>query len=213
MITLMLCDDHLGFLEGVDEVVKKYADFKIVGKATSGEECIKLIDSGLHADIILLDISMPNGISGYDVARYIKNKRLPFKVIALSMLDDKNAIKAMIRFGAMGFMYKGDSLKGIDTIIHTVYNGGSHYPKELGFTCTQIQEIKNTPIPWLEKITDREMLAVKLIAEDLLTKQVAENMGISESVVNKKINNVQVKTGAKSKSGIIYFFKKVGVLK
>lgn len=213
MITLMLCDDHLGFLEGVNEVVKKFANLKIVGKATSGEECIKQINSGLNADILLLDISMPNGISGYEVAKYIQKKSLPIKIIALSMLDDINAIKAMIRFGSMGFLYKGDSLKGIDTIIHTVYNGNEYYPKELNFTCAQIQEIKNTPIPWLEQITEREMLAVKLIAEDLLTKQVAENMGISESVVNKKINSVQVKTGAKSKSGIIYFFKKVGLLK
>lgn len=209
----MLCDDHLGFLDGVDEIVKKFPDFKIVGKATSGEDCIKQIDSGLLADIILLDISMPNGISGYEVARHIQNKRLSFKVIALSMLDDINAIKAMIRFGALGFIYKGDSLKCIDSIIRTVYYGGEYYPKELCFTKVQIEEIKNTPIPWLEQITEREMLAVKLISQDLLTKQVAESMGISESVVNKKINNVQVKTGAKSKSGIIYFFKKVGLLK
>lgn len=213
MITLMLCDDHIGFLEGVIEVVEKFADFKIVGKATSGEECIKQIDSGLHADIILLDISMPNGISGYHVAKYTKTKQLPIKVIAVSMLDDLNAIKAMIRFGAMGFVYKGDSFKGLDTIIRTVYNGDEYYPIELSFTSTEIKEIKNTPIPWLEQITDREMLAVRLISQDLLTKQVAEKMGISESVVNKKINNVQVKTGAKSKSGIIYFFKKVGLLK
>jgi DNA-binding NarL/FixJ family response regulator len=209
----MLCDDHLGFLEGVDEVVKKFDDFKVVGKATSGEECIKQIDNGLHADILLLDISMPNGISGYEVAKHIQQKTLPIKIIALSMLDDINAIKAMIRFGALGFMYKGNSLKDIDTIIHTVYYGDEYYPKELSFTSTQIKEIKNTPIPWLERITEREMLAIKLISEDLLTKQVAENMGISGSVVNKKINNLQIKTGTKSKSGIIYFFKKVGLLK
>ncbi|TXT32938.1 MAG: two component transcriptional regulator luxr family [Chitinophagaceae bacterium] len=156
---------------------------------------------------------MPNGISGYHVAKYIQTKQVPIKIIALSMLDDICAIKAMIRFGAMGFMNKGDSLKGIYSIIHSIYNGDEYYPKELNFTGAQIQEIKNTPIPWFEQITEREMLAVKLIAEDLLTKQVAENMGISESVVNKKINNVQVKTGTKSKSGIIYFFKKVGLLK
>jgi len=202
-----------GFLEGLDEVLKKFADFKIDGKATNGEECIKQIDEGLHADIILLDIIMPNGISGYEVAKYIQTKQLPIKVIALSMLDDIAAIKAIIRFGAMGFIYKGDSLKGIDTIIHTVYNGNEFSPKEMSFTSINIKEIKDTPIPWLEHITNREMLAVKLISQDLLTKQVAQNMGISESVVNKKINNIQVKTGTKCKSGIIYFFKNVGLLK
>ena len=58
-----------------------------------------------------------------------------------------------------------------------------------------------------------KIIAVKLIAEDLLTKQVAENMEISESVVSKKINNIQLKTGTKSKSGIINFFKKADLLK
>ncbi len=213
MIKLMLCDDHLGFIEWGIEILKKYPDFEIIGKATSGEECIKQIDDGLVPDILLQDISMPNGISGYEVAKYIQTKQLPIKVIAISMLDDINAIKAMIRFGAKGFMCKGDSFKGIDTIIHTVYNGDEYYPKELDFTSTQLKEIKNTSITWLEQITDREMLAVKLIAEDLLTKQVAKNMGVSESVINKKIKTVQAKTGTKSKSGIIYFFKKVGLLK
>ena len=57
------------------------------------------------------------------------------------------------------------------------------------------------------------MIAVKYIAEDMLTKQVAKKMGISESVVNKKIANLKQKTGEKSKSGIINFFKKVGIIK
>ena len=213
MITLMLCDDELGFIEWGIEILKKYPDFEIIGNATSGEECIEKIDDGLVPDILLLDISMPNGKSGYEVAKYVQTKQLPIKIIAISMINDLDAIKAMIRFGVMGFVYKGDSFKNLDTIIRKVYNGDEYYPIELSFTSSEIREIKNTPIPWLEQITEREMLAVKLIAVDLLTKQVAENMGISESVVNKKINNVKVKTSAKSKSGIIYFFKKVGLLK
>jgi DNA-binding NarL/FixJ family response regulator len=209
----MLCDDELGFIEWGIEILKKYPDFEIIGNATSGEECIEKIDDGLVPDILLLDISMPNGKSGYEVAKYVQTKQLPIKIIAISMINDLNAIKAMIRFGVMGFVYKGDSFKNLDTIIRRVYNGDEYYPIELSFTSSEIREIKNTPIPWLEQITEREMLAVKLIAVDLLTKQVAENMGISESVVNKKINNVKLKTSAKSNSGIIYFFKKVGLLK
>lgn len=213
MITLMLCDDHKCFLEGLVELIKSNLDYKIIGIATKGESCIQQINDGLVPDILLLDISMPNGISGYEVAKYIQQNNLPIKVIALSMIDDLNAIKAMIRFGIMGFINKVDSLKSIDAIIHEIYYGDVCFPKEYNFTTIQIEEIKNTPIPWLEQMTDREKLTIDLISEDLLTKQVAHNMGISESVVNKKLSNIQIKTGTKSKSGIVYFFKKVGLLR
>lgn len=208
----MVCDDHLAVLEGVIEILKKFHDFEIIGKATNGQECIALFDDGISPDIILLDIQMSSGISGYDVARYIQKERLPIKVIALSMLSDIEVVKAMIRCGALGFIFKGESLTNIDIVIRQVHNGLGVYPEKCGFDQNQIEHIKNTPIPWLENITNREILAIQLIGSDKPTKQVANEMKITESVVNKKIANVLFKTGVRSKLGIIQFFKKVGIL-
>lgn len=210
----MLCDDHMGFIEGEIEVLRKYPDFEIIGKAISGEECIKLINDGLHPDVILLDISMPNGLSGYDVAKYIQQKKLSIKVIAVSMLDDINAIKAMIRFGAMGFVYKGDSFIGLDTIIRTVYHGGEYYPKEIDFTKAQIEKLKNTHIAWLENIHPQEIKVLELIAKDKAHKEVSKELAISSSLIAKRLRSLGEKTGApKSSIGLIQFFKSVGLIK
>lgn len=214
MIKLMLCDAQLAFLEGEIEVLKKYADFEIIGKATSGEECIKQINDGLTPDILLLEINKPVGISGYDVAKYVQHKKIPIKVIALSMLNDLNAIKAMIRFGAMGFVFKGDSLKDIGTIIHSVYNGIEYYPKELSFTKAQIQDIKNTPIPWLENLHPQELQVLELIANDKAQKEVSKELAISSSLISKRLRTLGEKTGVKKSSiGLINFFKSVGLIK
>jgi len=212
-LSVMMCDDHVQIRDSILETLEQEFSFKICGRASGGKECIELISSGIKPDILILDISMPNGMHGYDVAKFLQKNYPAIKILVFSSFDDRAAVKAMIKFGAKGFVCKGGQTNELKRALLEVANGGAYFPKELNFTRAQIQEIKNTPIPWIEKITDREMLTVKLIAEDLLTKQVAENMGISKSVVNKKINNIQIKTGTKSKSGIIYFFKKVGLLK
>lgn len=213
MIRLMLCDDHLAFLDGVIEVLKKYPNFEVIGKATSGNECIQLISEHLQPDILLLDISMPNGISGYMVAKYIHQKKLPIKVIAVSMLDDLQAIKAMIRFGAKGFVYKGNSLKGIDEIIQTVYNGNEYYPEEVHLTPKQIEKIKHTPILWLENMHPQEWEIIQSIANDNSQKIVSKQLDISDSLVSKRLRSLCKKTGSNSSIGLINFFKSVGLIK
>ena len=210
MIKLMICDDHRAFLDGLVAVLKNFPNFLIVEISSSGEACIEYFENGVLPDILLLDVSMPKGLSGYQVAKHIQQHKLPIKVIALSMLSDVEALKAMIRFGAMGFIFKGDSLKNIDETIIKVSEGKEVYP--IDFDVDEIKNIKNTSIPWLEKISERELLAIQLIASDIPTKQIANKMHISESVVNKKIAHVFDKTGEKSKLGIIQFFKKVGIL-
>ena len=62
MISVMMCDDHLSALDAILGELGKDEKYTISGRAASGEECIQLIDNGLIPDILILDISMPNGI-------------------------------------------------------------------------------------------------------------------------------------------------------
>lgn len=213
MISVMLCDDHLGFIEGVIEILKKYPEFKIIGKASSGADCIQLIDKGLQPNILLLDISMLNGISGYQVAKHIQLNKLPIKVVVVSMLDDLQAVKAMMRFGAKGFVWKGNSLKGIDAIIHSVYQGNEYYSEILKFSLEQIDEIKNTPVAWLENMHPQEWEVIQLISNDKAQKEVSSELNISTSLVSKRLKSLFYKTKTNSSIGLIKFFQSVGLIK
>jgi YesN/AraC family two-component response regulator len=74
MIQIMLCDDHSMVREGFAEIVNKFVDCQICAQAKNGEEAIQLFEKGIIPDIILLDISMPPGMSGLEVAKIIQLK-------------------------------------------------------------------------------------------------------------------------------------------
>lgn len=207
-----MCDDQVMFRDLVLESLQKNEDFKIINRSSSGEECIEIIENGFVPDILLLDISMPKGISGYVVAQYLQKKFPKIKVIAISMLTEINVIKAMIRLGAKGFIYKESKPLEISNAIRAVFNGQEYYPEDFTFSKDEILKYKNTKIDWLEKMSKSELYTVKLIAKDFSIKQVSSELNISASVVNKKMTNLFKKTQTQTRTGLITFLRKVGLL-
>jgi DNA-binding NarL/FixJ family response regulator len=212
MISIMMCDDQIMFLDLVLDYLSKDPDFNIINRAASGDECLELIYNGCVPDILILDISMPNGISGYDVSKQLQRDYPNIKIIGLSMLTDCNAVKGMIRYGAKGFLFKDTKPCEIARIIKLVNAGEEHYPAGLKLSSNELIVLKNTPINWLENITRTETITAKLISTDISNNLVADEMNISVSAVNKKIKSLFKKTNTNSRIGLLAFLRRVGVL-
>lgn len=208
----MMCDDHVMVRDLVLDYLSKDSDFTIINSAANGEQCLDIIKKGPTPDILLLDINMPNGINGYQVAKNLQFSFPEIKIICLSMLTNLNAVKAMIRYGAKGFLYKDTNPAEIARAIKLVHQGEEYFPIDLNLSNEEIQVCKTCSIDWLEKITRTELVTAKLISSDLSINQVADEMNISVSVVNKKINRLQKKTKTNSRIGLLHFLRKVGIL-
>ncbi|TAG12471.1 MAG: DNA-binding response regulator [Sphingobacteriia bacterium] len=214
MVSVMVCDDCASLLDFVVRAIAEFSDFKVVGKAASGEECIELIEKGNIPDVLLLDVSMPKGMSGYEVAMHLKQKLPIIKIIAFSALTDDLATIAMIRFGTKAFVVKGHVVADeLAEIIRLVMADGEYYPPKFRYNKSKIDEIKKTPIPWLEKIKPEEMEVIKLIANDCPQKQVPDQLKISSSLMGKRLNKLFKKTNTHNAIGLINFLRKVGLLK
>lgn len=211
MLSLMMCDDHVMLRDMILGVLEKEHEFAVCGRTESGEDCIHQIEQGIIPDLLILDISLPE-MPGYEVARYLREKFPQIKILVFSIITDYAAVKAMIRFGVDGFAFKDITPPVIASIIHSIMAGEAYYPPDFMFTAQEIEAIKTTAIPWVENITQREMTAVKLLAKDLSRKQVAYQMGISPSVVNKKIDNIFKKTGHRTTLSVVDFLKRVGII-
>ena len=212
MISVMMCDDQEMVRNLIFTSLEKYTDLQLIGFAASGEDCIQLIKEGIIPNVLLLDVSMPNGMSGYHVAKILKKDFPQINIIALSMLTDNEAIKAMIHYGAKGFILKMVSVKEIVKIIHLVMSGQNYYPPDFNFTVKEIAQIKTTKFDWAEYISPRELEAIHLFAADNSIKQVAHKMGTSDSAVNKKMANIFAKTKTGTRTGALSFLKRVGLL-
>ncbi|OYY11624.1 MAG: hypothetical protein B7Y66_01960, partial [Sphingobacteriia bacterium 35-36-14] len=74
------------------------------------------------------------------------------------------------------------------------------------------ETIKQQNFPWAEQLTEKEIQTAQLLAYDFSRKQVAADMGISASSINKKMERVFKKTNQKTTVGVISFLRKVGII-
>lgn len=210
MTSIMMCDDHSMVMNTMGDLLRK-ENFKVIATTLSGKACIEAIQSGLIPDVLILDINMPE-MPGYIVAQHVKKHYPNTKILIFSMITDKNAVKAMIRIGVNGFAFKNINDNELAEIIRKILSGQEYYPPEFMFSTEEIETIKQQKISWVEQLTKKEIQAAQLLANDLTRKQVASDMGISASSINKKMERIFKKTNQKTTVGVINFLKKVGMI-
>lgn len=207
----MMCDDNVMVMDTIGDLLRK-ENFEVIATTLSGEACIKAIDSGLIPDVLILDINMPE-MPGYKVAQHFKKHYPNVKILVFSMITDENAVKAMIRIGVNGFAFKNLTASELAEIIRKIISGQEYYPPEFIFSTEEIASINQQKFPWAEQLTKKEIQAAQLLANDLSRKQVASDMGISASSINKKLERIFKKTNQNTTIGIIRFLRKVGIIK
>ena len=104
-IKLIIADDHQLFRNGLEELLRKYNDIKVVKSVADGFEFMEVAKSQLEADIVLLDITMPN-IDGFQVLKELKTLDSNIKPIVISMHNDGNYIAKCAKMGAYGYLLK-----------------------------------------------------------------------------------------------------------
>ena len=132
-IKLIIADDHELFRNGLAELLKKHNDIKIVQSVADGLELMKLIHSPFEADIVLLDITMPN-MDGFEVLKELKMITTDLKPIVISMHNDGNYIAKCAKMGAYGYLLKNTDESELILAIRTVHKGRSE-ERRVGKEC------------------------------------------------------------------------------
>src|SRR5271166_5168802 len=117
-IKIILVDDNSGFRECLKTLLVHEHNVTIIGEASNAEEFWK-IDKYWLADIILMDIMMPNG-NGIDLTKKIRWQYLHLKIIAITMHIDKVYLTSLIQAGFFGCIFKDNLFNTIDKTFHKV---------------------------------------------------------------------------------------------
>jgi len=195
-IRVAIVEDHEIFRNGLQTILNKIDQVKIVASAANGKDFLDFIKN-IEADIVLMDIKMPV-MDGIDATRKSLEIKPDLKVIALSMFGDEEYLQKMIQAGAKGFLLKNITRKDLSRAIDVVFNGGNYYSEELlgFFTRKYIQEVH--PEHDDLQITKREMEVLQLVSEGLTNQEIADKLFISKRTVDGHKNNLVVKTGSKN---------------
>lgn len=202
--TIVLADDHSLFREGILLVLKKEKSIVIAGEAENGEALLQLIDE-VNPDVVITDIDMPlkNGIA---VTRILKQQRPQTGVLALTMFDEEHLLVDMMDAGANGYLLKSSKKEELLLAIQSAKEGGTYFCEQ---TSTQLSKmIASTKVgrkKELVSFSETEQRVMKLLCEQLATKEIAERTKLTISTVEKTRTRIIEKTGSSNIIGVVIY--------
>ena len=179
-ISLLVVDDHPMLREGVAAVVQLQDDMVIVGEAQNGAEAIQQFRK-LHPDVTLMDLQMP-GMSGIEAIEAIHTEAPNARIVVLTTYDgDVQALRAM-KAGAAAYLLKSSLRKDMLETIRDVHAGRRRLSPEIA------NKIAVHAID--DKLSEREVDILRLVATGHPNKQIAWKLSISEETVKAHLKSV-----------------------
>jgi DNA-binding NarL/FixJ family response regulator len=179
---ILLADDHPMILQGTKSFLESLG-YTISDLCSSGSVALNLIER-LKPDVAILDINMPE-MSGLEVAKNIQSRKLPCKVILLTMHNEKKIYKKAMEYGVYGYLLKNFSSTEIDECLKTVAKNerytSPHLAAELATTIADNN---------LEKLSITERKIVELISQQKNNKQIGNALFISERTIEWHRRNI-----------------------
>lgn len=203
MINVLLVDDHVLIRKGIALLLENLGDISVVGEANDGEEAIQLAYQ-TSPDVILMDISIPNGIDGFTATKEIKKNLPDIKIIILTMHNEVAYIQQAIEVGADGYILKNSQGGIMYEGIQAVYNNKTFY--EVGLPQEQIEKLfKNKGNQKVDVLSTREQEIVRLTILGYTNVQIAEKLFISSKTVESHKSNIMQKLSLKNKAQLIQY--------
>jgi DNA-binding NarL/FixJ family response regulator len=198
-IKLIIADDHELFRNGLAELLRKHDDIKIVKSVADGLELMELVNSQFEADIVLLDITMPNR-DGFEVLKELKALNSSLKPIVISMHDDGNYIAKCAKMGAYGYLLKNTDESELIVAIRSVANGKKYFSAEISEKMINFMSEQSISENIL---SNKETEVLGLIAKGLTTKEIATKLFVSSRTIETHRANILKKLEVKNTAELI----------
>lgn len=195
MTRLYVLDDHALFREGLIRLLAAEPELDVVG--ASGVPDLALPEIlRLPVDILILDYEL----HGEPITPFVERLRAAgFKgriLLVTAGLPDRDAVE-LIRLGVSGIFHKQHPPEELKRSIQQVAEGNvlieQHYLRKL----VQVAESPSV------RVTERERQILRFVVEGLANKEIAGELGISESAVKASLQQLFAKTGVRTRSQLV----------
>jgi RNA polymerase sigma factor (sigma-70 family) len=213
--TILIVDDHPVFREGVKALLARRSEFTVIGEAATGAEGLRKAME-LKPDVVLMDISLPDR-SGIDVTYDIRSSLPETRVAILSMHIDIDYIARAFQAGATGYVVKESAterliecLEAVTTERYFVDSSLSHEVVE-SLLHRRDHKAKMTDAAY-GTLTTREQEVMRLLAEGLSAKEIAERLCISQKTVENHRSSIMRKLDLHTTMDLVRYAAKFGMI-
>jgi DNA-binding NarL/FixJ family response regulator len=208
---VLVVDDHSLFRDGIVSLLEA-AGYDVVGQAGDGQAAIEAARR-TQPDLVLMDITMPH-MSGLEALRQIRVELPDVKVVMLTVSDDDTDLLEAIKAGASGYLVKNLNAEEFLQILSGLEHGEVAMTRQT--TARLIHGLTQPPPPqpkgW-ETLTAREIELLRLVAQGLSNKAVAQKLSLSENTIKYHLKNILQKLGVQNRTEAASYAIRAGLLR
>ena len=179
-IRVMIADDHPIVCKGLSAIIRAERDMRVVGEAADGRQLVQMFREH-RPDVTLIDLRMPV-MNGVEAVRAIRKEFPDAGIIILTTYKGDEDIFRALEAGAQGYLLKGMPPHELIDAIRNVHLGLRYLPPPV------LETLANRPPD--SELSQRERQVLKLIVKGMSNKEIAEELGISQSTVKWHVNIV-----------------------
>lgn len=206
---ILIADDHALFRDGLALRLEEIVPDAVILQASGYSQVFKILNTESQIDVLLLDVEMQD-MPWLESLKQIHAMAPKMKIIVVSASEDSRTIRTILATGVKGYIPKRSEVKVFNNALRLIIEGGNYVPPNL---------LENTPINALSSrnigiktLTTRQSQVLDLIAQGKSNKQIAYDMGVSESTVKLHINALLRSLHVSNRTQAVITAQKIGLI-
>jgi DNA-binding NarL/FixJ family response regulator len=194
-IRVLLVEDHHVVRAAVAAFLSREEDLEIVGEVARAVDLPSTVHR-LRPDLLLLDAHMP-GHKVVESARELREAYPDMHILVLSAYDRREYVVGLLQAGAAGYVLKDDSPDMLIRAVRAVCNGEEWVSPRVARVL--VKSVRNWDQRPSDKLTDREMEVLRLMAEGYKNEEIAAELVITTQTVKNHVTSIFRRLGVESR--------------
>jgi DNA-binding NarL/FixJ family response regulator len=191
---VLIVEDHTLVSQGLVAMLSMAGGMELLGVSTSGEDAVDKVQNE-DVDVILMDVNLGTGMNGIEATKRIKAMSPRTKVLVLTMFTDPGTVSEAVKAGADGYLSKGASRQAVVGAIEDIVAGRSVLDPKV--TEGIFGRISNKDP---QALSDRELAVLQELSHGRSTKEIAEQMFVSEETVKTYLKQLYRKLSVRDRA-------------
>lgn len=212
---VFLIDDHVGLREPLAALLDDVPGLSVSGQASSISDTRRLVDAGIAADVIVVDLNLPDG-SGVDLIRELRTARPRGAILVLTASCSTRDQALAVQAGAQGVLLKSAPIASIIEAVRRLGAGLPVFPPaqivEMLRLANEERERAEEAKALLDRLTPREREVLSALAEGMSDKDIALRLHVSNKTVRVHMANILEKLGLESRLQALIFAVRHGLV-
>ena len=209
-IRILIADDHPLLIDGLVRLLEEMDGVQVLEPVGNGRRLLARLQEA-PADLVLLDLQMPQ-LDGLETLKILRDRFPDLKVLIFTNYHQPKLIREARSWGARGYLSKSCTAQTLKEAVTTVAGGGSWF---IGEEAVHIPGDKMRFVDdFMRKyqVTTREVEILRKIAGGYTTKEIGEQLFVSEFTVNAHRRNICRKLDIHTPAGLVSFAREHGLV-